>query len=313
MNEISIKVPDAGFTPVSNIFIDKYLKESRGEFIKVYIFCLRAAYGGQNLTIDKIASSLNLLQADVMKALEYWEEKHLMQLHPEGLIEFLPIVEDTKEDKIDEDFYNPDVKNMFIDIEKSLGRPISSKEMSFYLNLMDSYKFTPELLNILIEYCTSKKKTDIRYIEKVAMAWHENNIKDINTAQDYISKRETRWNKYKEILNFMGLKDQEIAKPQEDIMNKWLYTYKFSTDMIKEASRICVMRISEPNFSYIDAILSAWSKEGIKKITDIKKSTKKTRQRKGSNYIPGASSNQRQYDAEELERQLLKRGEVNEQ
>ena len=313
MNEINLKVPDFGYTPVSNTFIDKYLKESRGDFIKVYLFCLKAGFNKQNTSINDIASSLNLLQADVMKALEYWEEQNLMRLHPEGLIEILPAGEPAHEEKNDETFYNPNIKDMFIDIEKNLGRPLSSKEMSSYLNWLKSYNFTPELLTLLVGYCTSRKKADIRYIEKVAMAWHEHNIKDISDAQDYITKRETRWNKYRDILNFMGIKDQEIARPQEDLLNKWLDTFKFSTDMIKEAARICIMRINEPNFSYMDAILTAWHKDGITKISEIKKSDKKVRQRKKSALIPGASRNQRQYDAKELEKQLLKRGEVNEQ
>jgi DnaD/phage-associated family protein len=304
---IKINVPNLGFTPLDNIFIDKYLKELRGDFVKVYILCLRYGYSNLELSLEKISEELNLLQTDVVNALESLQEAGLIRLNQDG-IEILPFRESSL--NVGAISFDRSIKEMFEVIEKLIGRPLSSKEVSTYLNFIEDFNFTPEVITLLVEYCSARRKTDIRYIEKVALGWHDAGIKSIEDAQRHIAKHEDKWNRYREILTFIGMKDADISKPQEDMLEKWVFKYNFPNDVILEACRICVMRINEANFSYIDAILSAWAKSGVKTIKDIKKvdgkgnKSKKTTINSFNNY-----SGQRQYDIEELEKQLLGRGE----
>jgi DnaD/phage-associated family protein len=304
---IKINVPNLGFTPLDSIFIDKYLKELRGDFVKVYILCLRYGYSNLELSLEKISEELNLLQTDVVNALESLQEAGLIRLNQDG-IEILPFRESSL--NVGAISFDRSIKEMFEVIEKLIGRPLSSKEVSTYLNFIEDFNFTPEVITLLVEYCSARRKTDIRYIEKVALGWHDAGIKSIEDAQRHIAKHEDKWNRYREILTFIGMKDADISKPQEDMLEKWVFKYNFPNDVILEACRICVMRINEANFSYIDAILSAWAKSGVKTIKDIKKvdgkgnKSKKTTINSFNNY-----SGQRQYDIEELEKQLLGRGE----
>jgi DNA replication protein DnaD len=73
------------------------------------------------------------------------------------------------------------------------------------------------------------------------------------------------------------------------------------------------MRINESNFSYIDKILADWSKNGIKDIKDINKAAKKPKgSKKPTSNSFGNYSGQRQYDIQELRKQLLGRGDSDE-
>lgn len=58
-------------TAVSNIFIDEYMGTASGEYVKVYLYLLRHA--GKNVEIPDIAEALNHTEADVRRALAYWE------------------------------------------------------------------------------------------------------------------------------------------------------------------------------------------------------------------------------------------------
>lgn len=312
MTDIEIKVPFMDFTPIDNAFIDDYLKEANGDFVKVYLLCLRLGYLRQTSSIEKIAEALNLLQADVAKAFDYWVNTGLMRYTPEGFVQLLPI----KGKKVPNDslYFDGTVKEMFESIERLTARPLSPKELSVYMNMIEEFNFSPEVITLLVEYCSSKKKTDIRYIEKVAMAWHDNGIKSIDDAQSYITKHEEKWNSYRTILGFMGIKDSEVSKPQEEFLEKWLFKFNLPVDVIQEAIRICIMRINESNFSYIDKILTDWNKNGVKNINDLKKSNKKPKNSKKT--VSNAFSNysgQRDYDIQELRKQLLGRGESNEE
>ena len=58
-------------TAVSNTFIDEYMGTASGEYVKVYLYLLR--HEGENIKIPDIADALNHTEADVRRALAYWE------------------------------------------------------------------------------------------------------------------------------------------------------------------------------------------------------------------------------------------------
>lgn len=310
MSSVRINVPEMNFTPVSNIFIDKYMCDARGDFVRVYLLCLRLGYLQEETSIERIASSLKLLQADVINAFEYWEERGMMKVSPQGIIEILP--DENRKIESKAVTFDRATTEMLDGIEKLIARPLSSKEMDVFMHIIDDFKFTPEMVNILVEYCITRKKTDIRYIEKVAIGWHDSGIKTYEDAQNHITKHEEKWVKYRNVLNYMGFKDSEISKPQEEFLEKWIFKFKLPVDLIKEACRICVMRINEANFSYIDAILSDWNKNNIKSIKDLEKLEKK---QKGLRQSPSSSVvyiGDRKYDIDKLEKQLLGRNDIDE-
>lgn len=313
MSTVKINVPNLGFTPIDNVFIDNYMADARGDFIKVYIYILRLGSSNMNAELEEICSALNLLQTDVQKALEYWENKGLMKITQTGTIELIsPAIKEAAKSEV---YFDKSIKEMFNGIEKLVGRPLSSKELSVYMSFIEDYGFSPELINLLIEYCSSKKKTDVRYIEKVALSWYDAGIRSIDDAQNHITKFEDKWTKYRQIINYMGFKDSEISKPQEEMLEKWLFKFNMSTEVIQEACKISVMRINECNFKYIDTILCDWQSKGILKVEDIKKLEKKTKPYKRNqpvnNTVQNAASNKRQYDVDELEKLLLGRGVKN--
>ena len=62
----------AGATVVSNAFIDEYMTMANGEYVKVYLYLLRHA--GEEIGISSIADAMNHTEADVKRALAYWEK-----------------------------------------------------------------------------------------------------------------------------------------------------------------------------------------------------------------------------------------------
>lgn len=68
-------------TCVSNKFIDLLMPEANGEFVKVYLYLLRClSEHAQNCTISAIADHMNHTEADVVRALKYWERMNVLLL-----------------------------------------------------------------------------------------------------------------------------------------------------------------------------------------------------------------------------------------
>ncbi|KPU42856.1 replication initiation and membrane attachment [Oxobacter pfennigii] len=314
----------SGVTPIPNIFIDEYMANADGNFVKVYLCGFIEAINGNKVSGDFISQKLELLESDIIKAWEYWESKGLVNIKKssgELQIEFLNIYDVFYSNKSSVSMaatYSPEdirsrmdnakIKDMFQNIEKSLGRTMSAKEISMYLSWLDDYSFSPEVITLLIEYCKSKKKVDSRYFEKVAIAWHDANIASVEDAQKYITQHEEKYNKYRLILDFLGLKEHDLMKPQEEFLDKWFSNWNFSLELVLEACKICSLRINEPNFSYIDGILSNWSKQGIKTLREVETADSKKKSKNMKFKAPVNTFNsydQRSYDIKELEKKLL--------
>lgn len=67
-------------TRVPNEFIDNYMPQANGEFVKVYLYLLRKLFSNSECSVSDIADTFNHTEADVMRALKYWERQCLLSL-----------------------------------------------------------------------------------------------------------------------------------------------------------------------------------------------------------------------------------------
>ncbi len=67
-------------TLLPNDFIDNYMIDANGEFVKVYLFLLRHLDDPcSSLTLATIADCLNNTEKDILRAFRYWEKKGLLR------------------------------------------------------------------------------------------------------------------------------------------------------------------------------------------------------------------------------------------
>ena len=76
-------------TCVSNTFIDEYMADANGEFVKIYLYLLRCINVAENFSISKMADKFDHTEKDIKRALKYWEKKHLLQLEYLSSVEYL--------------------------------------------------------------------------------------------------------------------------------------------------------------------------------------------------------------------------------
>lgn len=67
-------------TVLENEFIDHYMTEANGEYVKVYLLLLRhLSTPSGTLSISKIADLLDVTEKDVIRALNYWKKQGLLE------------------------------------------------------------------------------------------------------------------------------------------------------------------------------------------------------------------------------------------
>lgn len=73
---------DFPVTLVADAFIDEYMAAANGEYVKVYLYLLR--HQREEVTVDAVAEALGHTEADVRRALAYWEKKGVLSAKEGG-------------------------------------------------------------------------------------------------------------------------------------------------------------------------------------------------------------------------------------
>ena len=194
-------------TCVPNSFIDEYLAEASGEYVRVYLYLLR--HLRENVKVHSIADALNLTDHDIKRAIFYWEKRGIF---PEGTTE--EVEQEIRSEEAarlsEEDFDRKQAKHFtkpsFYDEAVQEGTTFSEEEFEGVLYvakhllpggvtrshiqkfeyMMGNLKMDAELVEFLLDYCASIEKTAPRYMESVALNWHEQGIKTVKEARELI-------------------------------------------------------------------------------------------------------------------------------
>lgn len=204
--------------------------------------------------------------------------------------------------------------------EKLFGKTLTNSEISTIIYIHSDLNFSDELLEYLFEYCVSLEKRSFRYLEKVAISWHEEGLV---TAEQAKQQHEIHSKKIYSVMKAFGINDRMPGKPELDFITKWYDDYGFEMELVIEACNRTIQALHKPSFEYTDSILSNWRKKNVHTISDIesadaaytssKKDTYKNDKAAASTPTvrTGKSNNrfnnfsQRKYDFNALEKQLI--------
>ena len=161
---------------------------------------------------------------------------------------------------------NEEVRQLLFVAEQYLGRLLSPADMGRILYFYDELHFPADLLEYLIEYCVSLGKTSIHYVEKVGLEWHASGVMTVAAAKE----RASLWRKdYYLILKALGVRNRDPLPQEAEQMKKWLDTYGFSMDLIREACTRTVTNTGQPSLNYTDSILTSWKNHKVKSLADV--------------------------------------------
>ena len=250
----------AEITCVPNAFIDEYLAEASGEYVRVYLYLLR--HLRENLKIHSIADALNLTDYDIKRAIFYWEKRGIFKegtakaveeeirseeaarlseevLHRKQANNFtklsffaeknqkhLPLAE--KNSPLAEQNVSYTQRNLLPIEEKKqeineeefegilyvaqylLPGGVSRSHIQKFEFMVEYLGMSSELIEFLLDYCASIDKTSPRYIESVALDWHEKRIQTVKQAKSLIEQFDLTKKSRKQ-----NARQENAGKPEE--------------------------------------------------------------------------------------------------
>lgn len=324
MSTIKVSAEEETFSSISNNFIDYYMNDANGDFVKLYLYLARLCSSGAGISVSDIADHLNCTEKDVCRGVKYWIKKDVLRLsyNDEDEVNGIIIcslsrpskVPEKKVAKVDlslsslsDEENNKEVQSQDTSSEfeknisneeksipkKSVPTPtalnssladpmfctlkaeaeaycdkeLSKNDLDSLIYIYDTLKLPFDLIEYLLEYCASIKKTNFTYIEKVAKNWYNNNISSRNEAEEFTVRY---YSLYTKILKELGITSRMPAPVERQFIDHWTNDLGFTEPLILEACRRAIS--SKPNsvtFNYVNGILESWYNSNVRSFSDI--------------------------------------------
>jgi hypothetical protein len=233
-----------GYTSVSNIFISEYVPGANGEFVKVYLYLLHLmSLRSNNISISLLADTFNQTEADIMRALRYWDSLDVISLSFNGPGNGLSniVLRDIK--------HTGQAANAMAD-------PIAAESAS--VNSTSSYQTET----------VRAAKPDIKQTEVIYTA-----------EPSKVSYSKEQLNGFLANDNFSMLLfviEQYMGRPlSTKETNSIVYFYdglKLSTDLIEYLFEYCVEH-NKKSINYIEKVALSWASKNIHTIAEAKDET----------------------------------------
>lgn len=276
-------------TELPDIFFTEYLSQSKGDYIKVYLYIIFLSKYGKDVKINDLSKKLELDFKVIQDAIKYWEDLGVITKKNTGYI-----INNLQEIELHK-LYKPKVA-LSAEAQKQTAQnqrraqAIENINNEFFQGIMSpswysdielwfkKYNFDEEVMIALFRYCFNRSALHRNYIQTVADAWHSNKIQNFNDLDNYYAKQEKLNILYKSITKKLGY-NRQLTQYEQAYVQKWSIDYGFSFDIIEIALKKTTSKVN-PNFDYLDKLLTDWHDRNFKTVAEIENFLSQLKQKK---------------------------------
>lgn len=321
--------------------VDKHIRLAGAAQLKVLLWMLRN--GGSGCAVADIAAALGLAPMDVTDAMQYWVETGILLAdagaqapaaasHTQALPQTAPpsapkaeeqperrhlplaVTKPLSQDITKRAAESPELKYLFSHAQEKLGRTLGYDGQAKLLMMHDQYGLPVEVILMMIEYCVSREKHSLHYIEKMALDWADREIDTLEKAEErlaYLNRTNSLWSRLRALT---GHGTAYPTAKQQKYLDTWSGQLGYDVDMIYLAYEETADRINKVSYAYMDTILKSWSENGLRTAAQVtqheleRKNSQKEKKRTGGT---GTSYDLAQFEQEALYEPIVyqKKGE----
>lgn len=285
-----------GVFAVPNSVVDEHIKLAGAAQLKVLLFVLR--HSGEAINTEQLGAELNMHPADVSDSINFWINCGLLKRQDNGVSPSdaessavseladtaTPAVEKPKTPKrastrpprpsgpyISQRILQ-DKEFAFLaeEAQSIIGKPLSTGDLGILLNLHDMDGLPVDVITMLLQFCVSREKFGMKYIESVGISWAQQGIDNVSKAEEKIKEFAVQRDAWAKVSAIFGIKSVgSPTKTQLEFANRWLNEWGYKSDVIRLAYETCVDKKGEYNLRYIDGIIKKWHKLGVHTMKEI--------------------------------------------
>ena len=253
------------FTTVSDIFIDQYMPKANGEFVKVYLYLLRATGSGAGIaTISEIADHFSNTEADIIRALNYWASEGILQVQTGADGQIMGI-----------NLCSLSVSGMQAAQSNIQSAVADNAAQNNFQNSVVNNATQNILQNDVVNNAAQNISTaDIRMQDSVV-----EKLKSQTTDKAASSQKEYTLDEIKEFRKNPDISElffiietylkHTLSSTDTNMVLYWLDELHFSTDLVEYLVEYCITK-GHSSLRYMNKVALGWADAGIKTVDQAK-------------------------------------------
>lgn len=253
------------FTTVSDIFIDQYMPKANGEFVKVYLYLLRATGSGAGIaTISEIADHFSNTEADIIRALNYWASEGILQVQTGADGQIIGI-----------NLCSLSVSGMQA-AQSNIQSAVADNAAQNNLQNSVVNNATQNILqnDVVNNVAQNISTADIRMQDSVV-----EKLKSQTTDKTASSQKEYTLDEIKEFRKNPDISElffiietylkHTLSSTDTNMVLYWLDELHFSTDLVEYLVEYCITK-GHSSLRYMNKVALGWADAGIKTVDQAK-------------------------------------------
>lgn len=267
-------------TSIPDAFFTEYLSQAPSDAVKVYLYLFFLAKYEKDVRINDLSKKLNMPLKTIQDSIKYWEGLGIIMRKNSGY-EFANLQE-LELHKL----YNPKVSLSAEELKsvadnKYRAQAIENINSEFFQGVMSpswygdidlwfsKYGFDEEVMIALFRYCFERSALHPKYIQTVAEAWSKSNIKTYSDLDKYYERQDKLLKIQKAVAKKLGL-TRQLSIYEAGYVEKWVCDYNYDLSIIEIALKKTTSK-ANPNFDYLDKLLTDWHTKDLKTEEAIQK------------------------------------------
>jgi len=227
------------FTLVDNLFIHEYLPECDEKQIKVYLYGLYLCSNPPaDNTTDSLCNALNMSEKEILSAYAFFEDLGLCQIVSKDPLEvkYLSLKranQPPKKYKAEKwNDFNVHLQQLFPE------RMLTPNEYNEYYSFIDSTKFEPEAMLLVVQYCINLKGMSVRYpyILTVARNWASEGVRTAQDVEKRLEEYDAQTDDMQKLLSALSRKGGADLEEKQMLL-KWTRSWGYTLDAIIIAAK----------------------------------------------------------------------------
>ena len=174
---------------------------------------------------------------------------------------------------------DPDLSGYVNECQKTLGRMFSLHETNKMLALREYYALEAEYVVMICEYCKSKGRATVPYVEKVAKNMIDLGITTVPALEDRIAYLSRYDGTESLVRTLCGAGARALTKKEKRFIEEWT-GLSLAPGMIELAYEIAVNNTGSPSLPYMNRVLLNWRDSGCDSVERVLAGMEDYRKRK---------------------------------
>ena len=269
-------MPKIDFTPspyfgVPSALVDEFMKAADEKKLKILLYILRHA--PRNVTVEELCRASGASVSAVELIVEYWKESGVLGAPAEP--DTAPAAHEHRKTGAVEVARAAETDETLAFLLKRsqelIGHTLTRSETEALFSVYSWAGIPADAFLLMIQYCVSIGKPNMRYVEKLAYAWQDEGIDSYEAAEKKIAEMKAADKAEARIKSIVGIEGRNLTTSEKEYLRRWINEWGFGWDLITVAFERTAEKTGKASFAYMNGILKKWRELGIKKKKDLEK------------------------------------------